>query len=321
MKHIKLLAYNVFIVILLLGIIELSVRYFVPEIQLSGTSAKLFSENIYYNSLGLNPGTAGLSNGQIKYVDNNGFWKYHEKHKGKRILLLGDSVTMGIGVDNDSTFAGIINNSLDSVVIYNPSLIAYNGNDYLNLLKALIDDNENKIGFEKIIVCWTLNDLYPDHPIEDAPGIVEDGIIKTVTSFFRNNSYTFHYLKNLFSDRAQAYYRYDSDLYRHRQEFIGNFSNNLDEYKYIASKYNIELSIVLMPYEYQLRTKGNENVNYPQDMVLDLLTEKGIQSINALKAFNNLSDSGRYYLYGDGIHFSNSGHRVLAKFLLNRLIF
>jgi hypothetical protein len=53
----------------------------------------------------------------MKYSNALGGWNYKKQiadslHKW---LLLGDSVTMGIGIDNDSTFAGIMDKSFRDV--------------------------------------------------------------------------------------------------------------------------------------------------------------------------------------------------------------
>ena len=61
----------------------------------------------------------------------------------KSWLILGDSVTMGIGAEADSTFAGILHSSLDSINILNPSIIGYNNIDYLNVYKYFVIEKKN----------------------------------------------------------------------------------------------------------------------------------------------------------------------------------
>jgi hypothetical protein len=53
----------------------------------------------------------------MKYSNALGGWKYKKQIADSlnKWLLLGDSVTMGIGIDNDSTFAGIMDKSFRDV--------------------------------------------------------------------------------------------------------------------------------------------------------------------------------------------------------------
>jgi len=127
-KFLKLVLINIIAVLLILIFFELIVRYFYPEIVLSGTSSSLLKDNVYFDSPGIVRNSSGECYGVIKASDSLGFWKYNKVNFSKKRtkwLFLGDSATMGIGVENDSTFAGIVNSSLDTVEVLNPSLIGY----------------------------------------------------------------------------------------------------------------------------------------------------------------------------------------------------
>ncbi len=52
---------------------------------------------------------------------------------------------MGIGVENDSTFAGLLNLYLKDAKIYNSALIGHSSEDYLNITEQLILNKKNKL--------------------------------------------------------------------------------------------------------------------------------------------------------------------------------
>ena len=173
----KILAVNFVVVLSIFIILELTIRLFYPQINLTGTSSALLKDNVYFDSPGLNPCTKGESYGKIKEVDSAGFWKYSKiSHKGigfqnrrTNWLLLGDSAAMGIGVENDSTFAGILNSQIDSINILNPSLIGYSSKDYLNVVKKIVEENNNELEIRKLLIFWCLNDVYDNYPTKDTP--------------------------------------------------------------------------------------------------------------------------------------------------------
>ena len=71
--------------------------------------------------------------------------------------------------------------------------------------------------------------------------------------------------------------------------------------------------LCLLPYEYQLR----EGDFTPQNLLKEAIKNK----LNVLEPFQIEADknfnSKAYFLYGDGVHLSNFGHRYIAEFLLN----
>lgn len=127
-------------------------------------------------------------------------------------LILGDSVTMGIGIENDSTFIGIMNNKVDSINFLNLSLIGYSSEDYYKVLKYYGDIHKD-IKVNSVSVFWTLNDLYSNYPGNISPEINSNTFIQSIISFLRKYSKTYHLIKNLFFDRAQDYFLYDSKFY------------------------------------------------------------------------------------------------------------
>jgi lysophospholipase L1-like esterase len=318
-KYFFYLFYNLIIVVVFLLLFELFIRLFIPEIQLAGTSKNILTGSLYSSSRGLKENTTGISNGIKKSTNEYHSWKYSGvKSKSKnKILFLGDSVTMGIGVENDSTFAGILNNHFN---IINPSVIGYSSHDYVNVFNAFISDNKYDLNYDAVYLFWTLNDVYADSFIQELPAFTPDDKIYRFINFLRHNSKAYLFLKNLISDRSEVYYNFDSKFYSEENELLEKSIENLIYISDKCKEMKIDFFIFLLPYEYQVRNYENESVQKPQETLSESLSLSGIKTIDCITAFKNeFTESHGFYLYGDGIHFSGKGHNKLAEFTLNQV--
>ena len=96
--------------------------------------------------------------GITAYTDKYGFRIPSKDFKYKyssSILVLGDSVSFGVGVDESKTFAGILRNKIN-LNIYNASVAGHNIIDYSTLIK---DYNQTFKDISKVIVFICLNNL------------------------------------------------------------------------------------------------------------------------------------------------------------------
>jgi lysophospholipase L1-like esterase len=312
--------YNLVAVIILCLLFEAVIRLTFPEIRYGGgTSKELLVDSMYFSSPGLRADTQGESNSIIKATNSYHAWKYSGLPKvNKKILLLGDSVTMGIGVENDSTFAGLLANYYETI---NPSLIGYSSHDYLNLCTAYITENRYKINFDAVLVFWTLNDIYSNIPIEPPPSSFSPGdFLYTIINFLRRNSKAYFFIKNIVSDRSKVYFDYDRRYYDTDNELLINSVKDIVDLSIICKGSNIPLYLFIFPYEYQLRQIQDGTLLNPQKVLKNLLSQNGIEAIDCINAFEGKGDdSKKYYLFADGIHFSEKGHRLMAEFIKKKL--
>jgi len=320
MKKIKFIIYNIILVTVLFLLTELSVRLFYPSIQTKGTSKNLLVDKFYFYSPGLRNNAIGESNGVIKIVNQNRFWKYNKKDISNNIILyLGDSVTMGLGVENDSTFAGRINNYHKNVSIINPSLIGYSHKDYLNLVKHFIINQQNSLQISEVNVFWCLNDVYSELPEMDSPELNFGNFIDEVVIFFRRNSKLYHFLKKNFSDRPKSYYLFDKQFYSLSDP---NYKSAIESLKFIntiLSKMNIDFKVILLPYEFELRNEFDVSKS-PQSLLSQSLSSIGIRVFDLLPMIlEKHIPPEDLYLYGDGIHFSNKGHKLIADIMSKKI--
>jgi len=294
--------------------IELSIRIFCPEIPEIGTTRILVVDALYGMTDGLRPDATGVSDGAPVSVNSMGFWRYSAvaDSGAPGWLILGDSVTMGVGVDPDSTFIGRIAKALRTYTVCNASWLGYSSADYLNVLRGRLALRSARPGppIRRVTVFWTLNDVYSNQPFGRQPGTLVRIYGGTVMTFIARHVRTYQWLKGILFDRPLEYYQFDRPFYNPQGDHFRSCVSDLQAIASICRQSGAILDIVLLPYEYQLRAGVEDYL--PQRMMTRVADRLGIRCWDASMA---LRDSGveprRLFRFGDGIHFSREGHRVL----------
>lgn len=312
-KNIVFIAYNLGVVVLFFVLIELILRLGVANLNTQSCDSKIGIENKFGNSAGLIPNACANFFSHQLCTNEFGFRKtLHFNPKKKTKVYLGDSVTMGVGVDDDSTFTKLLANQCDENIL-NASLIGYGINDYKNVSDYFLT-NKEKYNLDEITIFWCLNDVYSGNlnkANSPAP-------LTRITSFFKNHSYLYIYLKGLLFDRSNNYYQFDKQFYTENDSSFNQALVQMSEIYQNCMDDSVQLNVVILPYEYQYRT--HENAFEPQNLLALKLRDFGMEVIAAQNAFANQGDSKKMYLYADGIHFSNKGNRLMAAFLSNKNI-
>lgn len=306
-----------------LFLVETAVRVAIPEITPQGTDGGLFADSVYADTPGPRAGASGLSNGaRFSAVDvaGYGFWRYAGGHDPSRRswLLLGDSVTMGIGVHPDSTFAGRLAREVPGINVLNPSMPGYSGRDYVAVARALIPARgTSPVDLSRVLVLWCLNDIYSSAgPLADPDQTVRD-VGGSFLSFARRHLHVYQFLKATLFDRPRRYWEYDSPLYR--DELVGRAAGDIAAIAALGSERGIEVTVVLLPYEYQLRQSRGEGIRRPQEQMSTHLEPFGIIPLDPSSyLLDRVEDPAELFLYGDGIHFSSRGHELISRFLMER---
>jgi lysophospholipase L1-like esterase len=301
---------------------EFLVRLTIPNIQPQGISADIIQNNGIYDSNRLKPNACGLCNGEQVIVDRYGFRACHIPidPKKRSWLLLGDSVTMGVGAHSDSTFAAHLQSRLDSGNNLNSGVIGYSYHDYHNLVRYFIEAQNTELQINRAILFFCLNDIY--HIMADIrqPGGKLRFVFGGMLNFLRGHSRLYMFLKNLTSDRARSYYLFDEQFYIEENEHFQKSITALAEIQTILAQKNIPFDMVILPYEYQLRTEYQPAI-IPQEFLMEYLKRERISVYNPFEYFiRNKTDSKEFYLYADGIHFSNRGHEIVANFVLDHVL-
>ncbi|MBK7630677.1 MAG: SGNH/GDSL hydrolase family protein [Ignavibacteriales bacterium] len=317
-KYFKVLFFNIIVITLLFLFLELCIRILIPEIKLAGTSTSLYTDSVYANSPGLKPNASGFSNGAFKLTNKFRCWNYKRSvsKDSRKILILGDSVTMGLGVGNDSTFTGILNSESDTIDYLNPSLMGYSSEDYYTISDFFLSNNMTGLRINAVQIYWTLNDIYSNYPDKNAPAFSAGDFLFDIVYQLSRNSKAYIFIKNLFSDRPKAYYQYDNQFYVSDNPFFISAMKDLREVILKCQTKNIPISIILLPYEYQIRNLGKPAFFEPQKLIKANLDSIDVELIDCAFAFkDHIKTSNKYYLWGDGIHFSEDGHKLIAEFI------
>jgi hypothetical protein len=317
----RIIAYSFLSTILLLGFLEIAIRIVYPAIEPTGTSYNLVADSVYGSSAGLRPLASGLSGGKPFSVDALGFWKYAAKSDSlqESWLLLGDSVTMGIGVEPDSTFAGRLSNLYPSRYIINPSWIGYSSSDYVNITRSLLFkhqlSNRLMLPIRRVTLFWTLNDVYSHCNVGLPPGQVVRNYGSWITKWMREHYLTYHWLKYLLLDRSKAYFQFDAQFYQRGDSCFTAALEDLKNIKQMCINAGVQFQVILLPYEYQIR-QTDSTAYRPQTLISQELDSLHIQWYDLTPRFRDLPGNHRnLYLFGDGIHLSSLGHAEVSRYV------
>lgn len=301
-----------FICMIILLFLELIIRViYKDKINLQYISANLYKDKFYSDSTGgWRPNTKGSACGKSVNINSLGLrGKEIDLNSNKeKILLLGNSILFGPGVDDSLTIAGIMQKRLNSCII-NTGVVGYNISNYIDVLNYWI----KKTSINKVLLFYCLNDVYKVQYIETGFG----NIGKYILSFLKSKSKLYMFIKNIVSDRSRIYFLYDEQYYKKDNLLLNNALNNIYNLYNICNENKIKFTIVLLPYEYQLRNKELKEVWAPQELLIKYFEEKTIPYIY----INNLGaeSSKLFYLYADGMHLSAKGHKAVADIVINYL--
>lgn len=320
-KLFVILAFNVSVASLLFVLCEFVVRWAAPFILPQHTDRQLFQDNVYGTSEGLRPLAVGYSNGAEVRVDKYGFRSCSiPVDTSKRSwLLIGDSVTEGIGVAADSTFAGILQKHSDIINVLNASVVGHDLTDYENVVNALIVDKRHKLKIDRVTLLYCLNDIYRGISEFDTPGGSLRSVFGDALRYVRSHSRFYLLIKALLFDRARSYYEFDRKFYTPNTEDFKLATDAIVGINSTCRQQGVAFEVVLLPYEFQVRS-GTEDLFFPQNILTASLESSGVTVFDPSGyMLNAVQDSDELYLFGDGIHFSATGHGQIARYLLATL--
>jgi lysophospholipase L1-like esterase len=330
----KILVINVAIFVFLLLLLEGAVRVAVPAVQPIGEDARLYAERRYGTSHGYTPNARGLSEGAEFVIDEYGRRIVPggtAPARERTILFVGDSVSVGFGVEAKSALPHVLERRLDTHRVINAAVTAHNARDYANVLAVLLP----AIRPEGIIVGLCLNDFDPSwfvlasrprrvNPADPVPSwlrYINDHVFD-FNAVLRKHSRLYVWIKSLRFDNSARTFRYDRALYL-RPNVEVQITEDLSRLKELARDHNAWIEIFVFPYEYQLRSPEQADL-LPQQMIKAAANDAAM-SIHDLHrpVADHLRASGEtskwLYLFSDSMHFSAAGHDVVAGLVHTRI--
>ncbi len=307
-------------VLALLGIGEFYCRTF-TRINFLDNSRGLFAAARYGKSYGNTPNFRGISFGEEFHTDESGFrfdpaFRASAAPDAPAILVIGDSVAFGPAVEDSLTITGRLRAALPAHRFYNAAAIGYDTFDYKNVAGSLVRQRPE---IETVLLFFCLNDVNDASAQQiraqtDTRGDPKGGkrsAVQQVNDFLRSRSKLYLWLKNVLVDTQLFYFRNDLAYYRMGPENLGAALRPLAELKQQLDAAGVSLKIFVPPYEAQLRPDGEPLE--PQRALAAFFAAGGIDSYDLFHDFRQTgAQAHSMFLYGDPMHLSEDGHRLVA---------
>lgn len=218
-----------------------------------------------------------------------------------RIIFLGDSLTFGWGVQENETFASLIEEDLNSnqpTEVINFGTGNYNTEQEVNLFI----DKGLKYSPDKVVLFYFINDaeLTPEKS-----GLWFLGYSHFISFYWsRINSL----MNNLVPSKSfQEYYE---SLYEQNEQGWINARKAILQLRDICKENGIEFQVVLLP---ELHDVNNEIFTNVYNNLALFLRDNNIDYLNLAKLFENHPNQIELWVSFDDAHPNNIAHREIAE--------
>ena len=312
----KRFLFTVLAVAVLLVLLEGLSRMVLNKIYNRKFDSSLIEDKKYYSTPGLKVNATGYVWGKPFRTDEFGCRKSPVPYssKKKRWLFIGDSVTEGVGVDDSSTFAALIAKTVDSINIMNYSLIGYADFEYLQLLKNVLAKDDSSTSRVTIFFC--LNDVYGKRQNAEVPEMGRHGMLGKINGLLQNDYATYKLVKLFFYQKSDKYFQFDSRFYRPDDLLFERSMNYLKRCNEVCDSAGVKMDVVMLPYRSQLNNPDSNSRN-PQNMVRDFCSSLQIPFADPIDFCSKGNNRKKLYLFADEIHFSEEGHKTIARYILS----
>ncbi len=224
-------------------------------------------------------------------------------HSKKKILMLGDSNTLGWGAQNTFSYnlEKLLNNN---VQILNAGI----GNTNTHMQIHNFFQNYSKYDFDMIVLNFFVNDF--------------EKIVIKKSNFFTKNFYSISYfkgkiltilIKNSLADDYENYYLKTLE----DKKFVKESLNLLKEINEYCKEEEIIFVINYMP---ELRDMKNYKFNKQIKIMENFAKQNGIKFVNSLNILQNYEDKDLMVTKEDS-HYNDKAHLLISKFLKKKLAF
>ena len=263
---------------------------------------------------------------KAKTINNN--------KKKYRIILIGDSFTEGLGVNWEDSFAGILSNQVKNknIQILNAGTIGYSPKIYYLKIEYLI--NIKKFEFDEVAVFIDMSDIDNEHIYEnykpDTQGFFSKLIINAsrysyILSKIRQPSELKLNNQGIpFSDNLRKHYKIPTKSRDLNNPYIlKGFQlaiNNMIQLNELCKKNNINLKIIIYPWQNNIGYKKNI-----QEIVwTDFARKNKIEFLNLFPDFDQkCKNDGKNCLdlfIPLDPHWSKAGHKFVASKINNFIL-
>ena len=320
--------FNVVIFFAIIFSLEIIARAF-HLADLTGISKNLliFEKNIHTNS----PNAEAIVFSKKTFIDEFGFrvpkkdFNYNERKSS--ILIIGDSVSFGVGVEEENSFIGKLRNEFRNLNFLNSSVSGYHLKHYPEIIKR----NKNIDSIKEVIFFYTLNDISFQQSVVNWEKQIEENenventdffnklkknrYFAKINSFLRSKSVFYMWFKGIVSKPSERYFYYIYSIYQNNSA-IKELNEEFIKLRKIVNEKNFKLTIIILPYEYQTRKKNCSNgLLLPQNIVKDILINLKIKFKDYTKIFCDYERPNFLFLKFDPVHLSYAGHKLVFDLL------
>ena len=326
----KLIAINIIVILTILISLELIIRK-LNIISLQGYDPNFFirESNITLN----NPNTSLIVAGKKARIDKFGFRvpiKDLNKNFDNSILVLGDSVSFGFGVNEEKSFVGLLRNKIE-FNIYNSSVVGHNLESYVFVLDKFTKNKANNVN--NVIVFLCLNDISSSQGVLNKEDLrtsykskdnffvtfLKNDLFLKINFFMREKSALFVLIKSFSTNPVKRHYGYMFSKYE-KKNLTLNFLNQIANIKKISEERKIKINFVLLPYAYQVINNCEEEYLKPQQIIKIIFDKQSIKLNDLTPYFCQYHDKKSLFLAYDPVHLSNIGHQFVNRLIIENKI-
>lgn len=274
--------------------------------------------------------------GDIRYhINRDGYRDGEPRSAARRIVLLGDSVSFGLGVDQDEIYPARLERRLNggrrqAWDVVNLAIFAYNTAHELDALRS--DGLKHRP--ELVILQFYMNDF--SVPTAGGPPPPPPSVMNRLAALKNRFVYKSALYRRLYQTATRLSFVLFHDLRRNRysetlnddeprnkavflasapdDDAVGAF-RMIREIHRLAEENGARLLVVLSPDEVQLFTDRFDVINA---RFRSFCGREGIALFDPLPALRASPDRAR--LFNDGVHYSPRGHALLADLLYRDLL-
>ena len=276
--------------------------------------------------------------------------------KNKRLLLIGDSFTEGVGVPFKQTFAGLLQAELakNNIEVLNAGVSSYSPIIYYRKIKYLI--NNVGLKFDNVVVLIDLSDIEDEalgYQFDKNENVISQGSAAnlgaaeskpakdktrpkmSVKEFFTQYTFFLGRLRNLSAflktkmhswkrslNKRRASWTLDEKLFdEFGQKGLKIAASHMQQLKQLLDKHNIPLTVVVYPWPDQVY---NRDLQSKQVVFWDNWSKQNkVKFINLFPIFINGNDAEqtikKYNIHGD-VHWNSAGHAAVFSALKRQIL-
>lgn len=223
----------------------------------------------------------------------------------RRILFLGDSLTLGWGVEKQQTFEHLLEASLNEespTDVINLGVGNYNTTQEVNLFI----DKGLKYQPDQVVLFYFINDAEP-LPAQSRSSML--GHLRLITFYWSRIKAAKARL-----NPSGGFYEYYSALYQEDAEGWERSRAALLQLRDLCREQGIDLAVVILPELHELEeyTFAREHT-----LLLDFLGESEIRALDLAPSFRNEDNPHSLWVSMDDAHPNARAHALIAKYTLD----